>query len=72
MSPYGKVPILQVEEGTIWESAAINQYVDEKWAGGRLMGSDPYKRALHRVWTHWCVRVCTVRAHREAFGHRRS
>lgn len=38
ISPYGKVPVLVVEEGHIHESAAINQYIDEKWGKSGLMG----------------------------------
>ena len=38
ISPYGKVPVLVVDEGHIHESAAINQYIDEKWGKSMLMG----------------------------------
>lgn len=72
VSPYGKIPVMQVEEGTIWESAAINQYVDEKWANSKIMGTDPYKRAMHRVWTHWCNTRASTAIYNALFNQDRS
>lgn len=53
ISPYGKVPVMVDDGKVIYESAAINQYIDEKWGHGKLMGDDPFHRAMHRVSTHW-------------------
>lgn len=49
ISPTGKVPVLETENGVIFESAVINEYVDEV-SNGRLLPSDPYKRAQERAY----------------------
>lgn len=50
ISPLGKVPVLRVnEQTTIFESAVINEFVDET-IGEPLMPQDPLKRALERGW----------------------
>lgn len=49
-SPLGKVPIVELEDGTIlFESAVINEYVDEV-TEGQLMPSHPVARAQSRAW----------------------
>lgn len=50
ISPLGKVPILRVnDETTIFESAVINEFVDET-IGQPLMPKEPLQRALERGW----------------------
>jgi len=49
ISPTGKVPVLETENGVIFESAVINEYVDEV-SNGSLLPSDPYKRAQERAY----------------------
>lgn len=50
ISPFGKVPVLRVDDDTvIFESAVINEFVDESTAG-RLLPEDPLRRALNRSW----------------------
>lgn len=49
-SPLGKVPIVELENGTVlFESAVINEYVDEV-TEGQLMPEDPVLRAQTRAW----------------------
>jgi glutathione S-transferase len=49
-NPYGKVPVL-VDDGTvIYESAIINEYLEEKYPEPPLMPKDPAKRARVRIW----------------------
>ena len=49
-SPTGKVPLLLVDKDTpVFESAVINEYVDEL-APPRLLPGDPLQRALSRAW----------------------
>lgn len=52
-SPFGKVPILRVSDGeseeVIFESAVINEFLDEVTGGG-MMPTDPVQRALNRAW----------------------
>jgi len=49
ISPLGKVPLLQVDNEVIFESAVICEYLDDTIAP-RLHPDDPLKRAQHRAW----------------------
>ena len=50
MSPFGKVPLLQVDDKhTIFESAIIDEFLDEI-CPGNLLPKDPVQRALDRSW----------------------
>jgi glutathione S-transferase len=49
ISPRGKVPVLQVGDDVLFESAAIVEYLDETHAP-RLHPDDPIARARHRAW----------------------
>lgn len=55
VSPTGKVPALQVTDGagrlhSLFESAAIAEYLDEVGPGARLMPEDAIGRAQARAW----------------------
>ncbi|QOJ32476.1 MAG: glutathione S-transferase family protein [Gammaproteobacteria bacterium] len=54
VSPYGKVPVLRHEGRVVYESAIINQYVDETFATPPLMPADSHGRALARIWMDYC------------------
>ena len=49
ISPFGKVPVLKVDNAVIFESAVINEYIDET-SPPALHPSDPLKRAINRAW----------------------
>ncbi len=49
ISPFGKVPALQVGEVTLFESAVINEYLDEINPPS-LHPADPLQKALNRAW----------------------
>ena len=49
ISPLGKVPVLKVDDEVIFESAVINEYLDEI-TGGELQPKDPLQRAKNRAW----------------------
>lgn len=49
ISPLGKVPVLQTEGSILFESAVINEYIDET-TGERLLPTKPLERAQHRMW----------------------
>jgi glutathione S-transferase len=50
VSPTGKVPLLQHSGIKIWESAIINEYLDETFPDPPLLPALPSDRALARIW----------------------
>jgi glutathione S-transferase len=50
VSPYGKVPVLRVNETSLYESNIVNEYLDEVFESLRLMPESPEARALTRSW----------------------
>ena len=54
VSPYSKVPVIARGEEVIWESAVINEYLDEVYPDPPLMPTDPGRRALARIWIDYC------------------
>jgi glutathione S-transferase len=50
LSPLGKVPILRVGDAVIFESAVINEYIEETSPGPPLHPTDPLRRAHNRAW----------------------
>lgn len=49
MSPLGKVPLLQVDDEVLFESAVIVEYLEETQSRP-LHPGDPLERARHRAW----------------------
>jgi glutathione S-transferase len=49
-NPYGKVPVLVDGEGVIYESAVINEYLEEKFPDINLMPKDHLARSKMRIW----------------------
>ncbi len=49
ISPLQKVPLLRVDGAVLFESAVINEYLDET-TGAPLMPADALSRAVHRGW----------------------
>lgn len=49
ISPLGKVPLLKTEGEVLFESAAINEYIDET-TGEPLHPQEPLRRAHNRAW----------------------
>jgi glutathione S-transferase len=50
ISPYEKVPVLKVDGDVVWESAVINEYLEEVFPEPPLLPREPYRRAIARVW----------------------
>lgn len=50
ISPYGKVPAIKHGNNRVWESAIINEYLDEVFPEPSLMPRDPIDKALARIW----------------------
>ncbi len=52
ISPLGKVPVLKVNGVVLFESAVINEYIDET-TGSPLHPTDPLLRAQNRAWIEY-------------------
>lgn len=50
LSPYGKVPCIRHRGQVFYESAIINEYLDEAFGEVPLMPGDPAGRARARIW----------------------
>ncbi|HSH84203.1 MAG TPA: glutathione S-transferase family protein [Guyparkeria sp.] len=49
LSPLGKVPLLKVDDTVLFESAVINEFLDESF-GERMLSDNALKRAQQRAW----------------------
>lgn len=56
ISPLGKVPLLQVDDEVIFESAVICEYLDET-IEPRLHPANPLQRAKHRAWIEFASAI---------------
>ncbi len=50
ISPYGKVPVIKHGGTRVWESAIVNEYLDEVFPAPPMLPVDPGLRALARIW----------------------
>lgn len=50
LSGYGKVPALQHGELHLWESAIVNEYLEETFPEPQLLPREPGLRAKARIW----------------------
>jgi glutathione S-transferase len=57
VSPYSKVPVVKIGDQVVYESAIINEFIDETYPEPALMPSDPYLRAKARIWIDYCNTV---------------
>ncbi len=55
INPYGKVPVLVVDNQAIYESAVIGEYLEEVYPEVQLMPKTPYNRAQVRIWTDYAA-----------------
>ena len=54
LNPYGKVPVLVDGDNVVYESAIINEYLEEKFPQVPLMPKDLGLRATARIWIDFC------------------
>jgi glutathione S-transferase len=60
VSPYSKVPVIRHNGAVIWESAVINEYLDEVFPEPPLLPHDPVARASAQR-RHWRTSINCVR-----------
>ena len=53
LNPYGKVPVIDDNGKTLFESCIINEYLDEQYPTPSFMPKDPYQRGRVRVLTDY-------------------
>ncbi len=53
ISPYSKVPVIRHQGKVIYESAVINEYLEEVFPEPPLMPSGAYERAWARIWVDY-------------------
>ena len=54
VSPYGKVPVLNHGDVRLYESAVINEYLEEVFPSPALMPKAPGLRGHARIWIDFC------------------
>jgi len=54
LNPYGKVPVLVDGDVVVYESAIINEYLEEKFPQLPLMPKDLGLRSRARIWIDFC------------------
>jgi len=59
ISPMGKVPVLRVSDSVLFESAVINEYLDEIHPPS-LLPNDPLKKAHNRAWIEFASHLLSV------------
>ena len=64
LSPYGKVPLLRYGDDLVYESAIINEYLEEVFPEPPLMPEKPGDRARARIWIDYCDSRFTATCHR--------
>jgi glutathione S-transferase len=53
ISPYGKVPVLKHGNNRVWESAIVNEYLEETFPDPPLLPIEPMQRAQARIWINF-------------------
>lgn len=54
ISPYGLVPVVTHGDNLIYESAVINEYLEEVFPETPMLADDPMGRATMRIWIDFC------------------
>ncbi|UTW09050.1 glutathione S-transferase family protein [Pseudomonas benzenivorans] len=57
LSPLGKVPLLQVEDSVVFETAVICEYIEEATPSRPLFPADPLARAHQRGWAEFASAI---------------
>jgi glutathione S-transferase len=57
LHPFNRVPILEHDGFTVYETSAIATYIEEAFEGPALMPSDPRERSRVRQWSARLLRA---------------
>jgi UPF0176 protein len=57
LHPEGRVPLLKHHDLVLYESAIIDEYLEEQFPEPRLMPLQPEARARLRLWTYWSNQI---------------
>ncbi|MBI2985752.1 MAG: glutathione S-transferase family protein [Deltaproteobacteria bacterium] len=68
LNPYAKVPVLVDGDAVIYESAIINEYLEEKYPQVRLMPQGLAQRGMARIWIDFCNTRIHGAAHEVVHG----
>lgn len=53
LNPRGKVPVVVVDGTVVYESAVINELLEELHPAPAMLPADPLARAQQRIWIEW-------------------
>lgn len=71
ISPYNRVPVIVLPDNTsVYESAAIFQYLDEQYPEKKLLDGTPFEKAHQRIWTHFCNTKLSTSLYQYMFEHK--
>ncbi|CDO59867.1 Uncharacterized glutathione S-transferase-like protein [Candidatus Phaeomarinobacter ectocarpi] len=59
-NPHGKIPVIEDENGAVWESHAILRYLAAQHDGDTWWPADPYKRSVQDRWIEWATTTLQV------------
>jgi glutathione S-transferase len=68
ISPYGKVPVLKYGDHCVWESAIVNEYLEEVFPDLPLLPTEPMQRAQARIWIHFADTQLFATTHKLLFS----
>ncbi len=68
ISPYGKVPVLKHGDRCVWESAIVNEYLEEVFPDRPLLPTEAMQRAQARIWIHFADTQLFATTHKLLFS----
>ncbi len=68
ISPYGKVPVLKHGDHCVWESAIVNEYLEEVFPDRRLLPTAAIQRAQARIWINFADTQLFATTHKLLFS----
>ena len=69
LNPYAKVPVLIDGDAVIYESAIIDEFLEEKYPDPALLPKEPALKARARIWIDFCNSRLQAAAHQVRYGN---